>query len=160
MLKQTRAAELRDYAKSLGWEVIAKRNGEERSLVCVRPRFKLRIVWDGTRLRLPMLYKEFDGDGQMVKSGQVSTVGEFRGYLELHAQVDKADNEILDFYRGKRIYWRNGLSGEIQDAYVAPYGKRYALKANKAGRKYLEFCDSEGFHAVFIDAIVRQRKAA
>lgn len=161
MLKQTRASELRDYAKSLGWEVIAKKTDEVRTLVCARGnRFKLRVAWDGTKLQLPMMYKEFGPSGQLVDSGQVPTMKQFRDLLELHASGEKTDAEILDFYRGKTIWWRNHLSNEIQNAFVSPYGKHYYVRASRDERKYIQFCDGEGFHAVYIDAIVRTKKGS
>ncbi len=160
MLKQTRAAELRDYAISLGWEVSATRSGTARKMVCDRSRYTVLVEWDDTRLIVPSWLEERNYDGAVIKRSQIATMKQVRELLELHSVGEREDEAILDSFRGKRIYWRNSISGEIQDATVSRYGNHYRIGAGKNGRKFIEFCDAEGFHAVHLDSIIKTRRAA
>lgn len=75
---------------------------------------------------------------------------------------ESTDEEILEFVKGRRIIWRNSVSGTYDEASVFPHGmkkhKHLQIVESRDGRKVLNWASVEGgFRSVFIDAIVQVR---
>lgn len=167
MIKQTRAAQVAAYAEKMGWQIAKKKVGELRKLKCSRGKLDLIIAWDGTTLVTPIRLLEWNDprpnspEVEIVARRKIWTMKEVKEILTDHGSAgDQDDVDTLERLRGRRIYWRNSISGSVSDAQIPRYCNYYHIHANHEGRKYLTFTDSVGFHSVFLDAITRIGRAS
>lgn len=168
MKTQTRAAALAALAASLGWTVEKSKTGDIRKLTVSREGIRMRISWDGTRLTMPAIWREEDSDGKLIKRRQIPTMKEFTTVLRESAPIaavvgGSKEQAILDKFRGKHIYWRNGLTGQMEDCCVPAQPKHYTATYNITGRWYITFAGTDthrrgtGFRSVYVDSIKRVR---
>jgi hypothetical protein len=64
---------------------------------------------------------------------------------------DTPDDEIEHMLFGKCITWVNSVSGSTDSAIV---GGRKTVRVVRNGKAWIEFIDGNGFHAVYLNAIV------
>lgn len=65
---------------------------------------------------------------------------------------DMHEDEIEQALLGRVISWQNSISGQIDSAQVA--GKRTLKVTSENCKPQIHFTDADGFHAVYLDAIV------
>lgn len=141
--------------------VLASRNGSEyieavwREDLFVAPGTFIR----GERVSRVRVPAELVAKATVSTTVQAENNGRRVRYSVPFNPADTSVEEVLAAVRGRKVIFRNSLSGLLEEVHVDKYFvKKFKLEIGTAGRTIMTFAAAgEGFRSIALDSIVRVR---